>query len=691
MARYTKTGTPNTIGALNSQLDLIATAIGDTFSRKGDAPNQMEAILDMNSNRIINLPAPLAPTDAVRLKDISPVYSGTQSNFKDIRDFGATPNSPTLDSTPALNRALAVAEGLETVLIEGGVYYFSNTIFTQKILVSGSGTICPISTYNNTLPLFTIQGDSSQINGLTFDMLNTASYPLRVESKYNIIKDLIVKNIDATPSTSTSAAAVHLTGSGALRNTIEGITVEDCVNISSSNPSIPRCITIDGGADYNSIRDVHGYNVAAGIVHGTGVGNVLDGFVFDNSQPTDEEQRNGIYALEGCSYFTCMNGVIKNSSQPIVDKGLGNLYKDIREVDSDADGVANSTDCTFDGITKVYTDNSSNGGFLRSRGDNVGFTVENLTVRNCRIVIPNHYVTAFTFNTGEVNNLLAENNTFISQNVDDALFRNIVIHSVGENPRYIGNTFIVENNETPYATLQAWTIRLPSNATTGKWFRNSLESRAANCVVRLLGGLDNAGIEIDDTNQLRADFGSAYIQSGYTGRFLRGIIPPNSGVWNSGDTINNINVDTTPPSASFEYQKYAFFVCSKSGDFSDAANIPEFSLVHDVSASPVLSQVIPTYFLTPTADEEITGTSASLTVYGFRGTSGEVHQSTDWQVATDSDFTTVVFSSIADTSNLTSITATGLPTLDTLYTRARMTSTSGLVTEYSLVRKFFTV
>ena len=70
MARYTKTGTPNTIGQLNSELDLIALAIADTVSRVGDVPNQLETTLDANSNRILNLPRPISGTDPLRLMDI---------------------------------------------------------------------------------------------------------------------------------------------------------------------------------------------------------------------------------------------------------------------------------------------------------------------------------------------------------------------------------------------------------------------------------------------------------------------------------------------------------------------------------------------------------------------------------------------------------------------------------------------
>jgi hypothetical protein len=71
MARYTKTGTPSTIGEVNAQFDLIATAINDTLSRVGDAPNQLEATLDANSNRLINLPLAISPQEPLRLQDLS--------------------------------------------------------------------------------------------------------------------------------------------------------------------------------------------------------------------------------------------------------------------------------------------------------------------------------------------------------------------------------------------------------------------------------------------------------------------------------------------------------------------------------------------------------------------------------------------------------------------------------------------
>lgn len=59
MARYTKTSLGSNYASkqqIDSNLDDIKTAIDDTLSRKGDSPNSMEADLDMNSNRVLNLP-----------------------------------------------------------------------------------------------------------------------------------------------------------------------------------------------------------------------------------------------------------------------------------------------------------------------------------------------------------------------------------------------------------------------------------------------------------------------------------------------------------------------------------------------------------------------------------------------------------------------------------------------------------
>jgi hypothetical protein len=59
------------VDRLNANSDLIEEALENTLSRDGTSPNQMEANLDMNTNRILNLPAPENATEPLRLGDLS--------------------------------------------------------------------------------------------------------------------------------------------------------------------------------------------------------------------------------------------------------------------------------------------------------------------------------------------------------------------------------------------------------------------------------------------------------------------------------------------------------------------------------------------------------------------------------------------------------------------------------------------
>jgi hypothetical protein len=59
------------IQTLNQNSARIETALENTLSRDGTTPNQMEANLDLNDFRIMNLAAPVSGSDAARLIDIT--------------------------------------------------------------------------------------------------------------------------------------------------------------------------------------------------------------------------------------------------------------------------------------------------------------------------------------------------------------------------------------------------------------------------------------------------------------------------------------------------------------------------------------------------------------------------------------------------------------------------------------------
>lgn len=58
------------IDALNANFTALTAAFDNTLSRDGTSPNAMLANLDMNSQRVVNLPAPATSTEPLRLSDV---------------------------------------------------------------------------------------------------------------------------------------------------------------------------------------------------------------------------------------------------------------------------------------------------------------------------------------------------------------------------------------------------------------------------------------------------------------------------------------------------------------------------------------------------------------------------------------------------------------------------------------------
>ena len=69
MARYTRTPV-STLQGINNELAKVELAMQDTLDRTGSTPNFMDANLDMNSRRILNLPLPLTDQEPLRRGDI---------------------------------------------------------------------------------------------------------------------------------------------------------------------------------------------------------------------------------------------------------------------------------------------------------------------------------------------------------------------------------------------------------------------------------------------------------------------------------------------------------------------------------------------------------------------------------------------------------------------------------------------
>lgn len=111
MARYTRNSV-GTVQGVNAELTKVQQAINDTLSRKGDVPNQMEATLDMNSERIINLPAPISDHEPFRKGDLpiieatlQPIADAAQESANVAQEHADAALASELEATNQANRA----------------------------------------------------------------------------------------------------------------------------------------------------------------------------------------------------------------------------------------------------------------------------------------------------------------------------------------------------------------------------------------------------------------------------------------------------------------------------------------------------------------------------------------------------------------------------------------------------------
>lgn len=143
------------VNQINSNSSYIENGFDNTLSRDGTAPNQMNAELDMNSNHIINLPAPGSSEEPVRLGDLTSlsiagllaIPTGTLlGNYSGVSQI-PTPQYFSLSDTSQFDTRAAVA----SQVISGTVsrikvahyatgYPLYNTVYVQGSS-SGPGAI----------------------------------------------------------------------------------------------------------------------------------------------------------------------------------------------------------------------------------------------------------------------------------------------------------------------------------------------------------------------------------------------------------------------------------------------------------------------------------------------------------------------------------------------------------------------
>lgn len=119
MAKLTLTDLSNlnnqttAVNTVNQNNEAIEAAMEKTLSRDGTSPNEMNALLDMNSNRIINLPFPTSDTEPVRRQEISDILNV----YEDLAGALEAANEAAQDAENAA--ALAITAAAQSNLADG--------------------------------------------------------------------------------------------------------------------------------------------------------------------------------------------------------------------------------------------------------------------------------------------------------------------------------------------------------------------------------------------------------------------------------------------------------------------------------------------------------------------------------------------------------------------------------------------
>ena len=156
MAKLTLTDLANlnnetsAVNTINTNNDSVETAIENTLSRDGTSPNTMSADLDMNSNQILNLPAPSADTDVVRKTELDSavadieagiVTDGSVTNAK-LEDVSQNTIKGRISSGTGSPEDLTATQVRTIINVEDGSEANDSAaeILTKVLTVDGSGS-----------------------------------------------------------------------------------------------------------------------------------------------------------------------------------------------------------------------------------------------------------------------------------------------------------------------------------------------------------------------------------------------------------------------------------------------------------------------------------------------------------------------------------------------------------------------
>lgn len=207
------------VAAYTANNSSLTSAVNNTLSRDGTSPNQMNYLLDMNSNQIINLPIAATPNSPLRLQDLSTfVGGGTVTNIP----AGGTTNQ-VLGKASNLNYVVAWINSVSSVgLSMPADFVVANSPVTTTGTITASYALIPTGTggfVRSTSPtlitpiLGVATGTSLNLSGLT------ASSAVATDGSKNLVSVTNTgtgNNVLATSPTITTPVIASITNIGTL-------------------------------------------------------------------------------------------------------------------------------------------------------------------------------------------------------------------------------------------------------------------------------------------------------------------------------------------------------------------------------------------------------------------------------------------------------------------------------------------
>lgn len=263
------------VASINSNSTAIETALENTLSRDGTSPNQMGSNLDMNSNRIINLPAPINNDEPLRLGDYLNSVSGVSlvgyARTADLitvnisGQYGVIGDG-VVDYTSTIQTALTSlgSSGGGILYFPKGIYLVSKTLqVPSNVYVMGSGWQTIFRPPHSTITQTTIAGINFNAVFAAADANNIRFSDFYIDLRTNTtVCNGIQMNDHGTLGTVSDVIIqnVKITGNDAHQYLVYGVKT---TNMTVQFCDIEGVPTAPSTQDINCIEFTGGTNVTA--------------------------------------------------------------------------------------------------------------------------------------------------------------------------------------------------------------------------------------------------------------------------------------------------------------------------------------------------------------------------------------------------------------------------------------------